>query len=127
MFLPNPTGFGLYNTMIAARINTKALSVNQVWQGRRFKTKKYKQYEELLLLALPLSRATINSKSLKLSLTIGVSSKNQDLDNACKPFLDILQKKYGFNDRYVYEIVMKKEDVLKGKEYIEFEIQEIEK
>jgi hypothetical protein len=34
-------------------LKISALSVNQAWQGRRFKTKKYKDYEEHLLLILP--------------------------------------------------------------------------
>lgn len=115
-------GFGwLINIMIKAKVGIKALSVNKVWQGRRFKTPEYKNYEKILMLALPRIRQQIPDKTrLKLTLCIGVSSKNQDLDNVCKPFLDILQKKYQFNDRYIYEISMTKEDVKKGSEYIEF-------
>jgi len=111
--------------MIRARVNIKPLSVNKCFQGRRFKTPDYKRYEQLVLLALSEHRAmySVPDKTpLKLMLCIGVSSKNQDLDNVCKPFLDILQKNYGFNDRYIYEIELKKEDVPKGEEYIEFEV-----
>lgn len=111
--------------MITARIGIKPLSVNQVWQGRRFKTKKYKEYEQLMLLALPHIKHQIPSKArLSLKLSVGVSSKNADLDNVCKPFLDILQKKYGFNDRYVYNIEMTKYNIEKGKEFIQFWIEE---
>jgi hypothetical protein len=34
-------------------IQIKPLSVNQVWQGKRFKTPKYKSYEMQLMLMLP--------------------------------------------------------------------------
>ena len=35
------------------KINIKPLSVNKAWQGKRFKTKKYKAFETELLLKLP--------------------------------------------------------------------------
>jgi len=35
------------------RINYKPLSVNEAWQGKRFKTKAYKDYEKSLMLLLP--------------------------------------------------------------------------
>ena len=57
---------------------------------------------------------------LCLLLRFGLSSKNADVDNPIKPFLDILQKKYGFNDRQIYRLTVEKEDVAKGYEYIEF-------
>jgi Holliday junction resolvase RusA-like endonuclease len=107
------------------RINVKPLSVNKIWQGRRFRTKAYRDYEVEVLSKLPASTSRIASKRLKLSMGIGVSSKNFDLDNACKPFLDILCKKYRFDDRYIYEIRMKKADVRKGKEYLTFKIGEV--
>ena len=34
-------------------IDIKPLSVNEAWQGRRYKTPKYKQYQETLLWLLP--------------------------------------------------------------------------
>ena len=112
--------------MIKAKIHIKPLSVNKVWQGRRFKTKDYKQYEELVTLALPNGKLGIPvGEALSLELTVGLSSKNADLDNVCKPFLDILQKKYKFNDRRVYNIIMTKMSVAKGKEFIEFRIDKL--
>lgn len=108
---------------IHGKVDIKPLSVNEAWKGRRFKTGKYKQYEDLMSLALPKGHQLADNGQLSLGLSIGVSSKNADLDNVCKPFLDILQKKYGFNDRYVYKIEMEKVDVVKGKEFIEFKIE----
>ena len=101
-------------------IKIKPLSVNQCWQGRRFKTKLYKSFEiELLSKLKPLE---VPAGKLQIFIKFGLSSKNADWDNPIKPFQDILQKKYGFNDRNVYKAVVEKVDVQKGFEFIEFEI-----
>ncbi len=106
------------------KLNIKPLSVNQVWQGKRFKTPKYKGYEKHVLLCLkPLE---VKEGRLCLSLRFGLSSKNADIDNPVKPFIDILQKKYGFNDRHIYQLNVIKEDVPKGSEFIEFTITSID-
>jgi Holliday junction resolvase RusA-like endonuclease len=105
------------------KINIKPLSVNQCWQGKRFKTPKYKQYEIELLLLLK-SNLNIPKGRLSLLITFGLSSKLNDIDNGLKPFIDILQKKYGFNDRDIYKLEVEKVIVPKGKEFIEFEIKE---
>jgi len=101
-------------------IKVKALSVNSVWQGRRFKTKIYKDYENEVLYLLP--RIKIPEGKLELELLFGVSSKNADADNLVKPFADILQKKYRFNDKLFYKIKVEKIDVKKKEEFIKFKI-----
>lgn len=101
------------------KIDYKPLTVNQAWQGKRFKTKEYKAYEKALLIILP-KRIDIPDGKLRLELEFGVSSKLSDWDNPIKPFQDILQKKYGFNDNRVYEANVKKVDVKKGEEFISF-------
>lgn len=106
------------------KIEIKPLSVNQVWQGRRFKTKKYKNYEKELLYLLP--PVEIDFKSLlSIELTFGFSNRSSDIDNPLKPLLDVLQKKYGFDDKQVYELNVKKEIVKKGDEFITLKINEI--
>lgn len=55
------------------KVYIKPLSVNEAWQGRRFKTKEYKAYEQEVLLKLkPLE---VPEGKLKLVLTFGFSSK----------------------------------------------------
>jgi len=76
------------------------------------------------MLMLP-KKIDIPEGKLKLVLEFGVSSKLADWDNPIKPFQDILQKKYGFNDNRVYEAIVKKVDVKKGEEFISFEFIEI--
>lgn len=105
------------------RVNIKPLSVNEVWQGRRFKTRKYLDWELVLGYALP-RILDVPQGEICLHLEFGLSSKNADIDNGVKPFVDVLQKKYGFNDRQIYELHVKKIIVPKGEEYITFEFSE---
>jgi len=104
-------------------LKIKPLSVNQVWQGKRFKTKTYKDYEKNVLAILP--NLKIPEGNLKLIITFGFSSKLSDWDNPIKPFQDILQKKYKFNDSRVYKAEIEKVIVNKGLEFIEFSIEKI--
>lgn len=102
------------------RIDIKPLSVNQAWQGRRYKTNKYKQYiKDIMLMLKPLE---VPEGELYLSLKFGFSNKNSDFDNPVKCFVDCLQKKYGFNDRRIKKCLIEVEHVKKGQEFIEWTI-----
>ena len=101
-------------------IKIKALSVNKAWKGKRFKTKDYKAYEEELLLTLP--KYKIPDGDLEVFYEVGYSNKLSDIDNFIKPFQDILQKKYNFDDNRIYKLIAEKKIVKKGEEYIKFEI-----
>lgn len=102
------------------RINVQPLSVNEAWKGRRIKTDKYKAYESLVQLLLPSFDIPIGL--LTISFEFGFSNTQSDADNPVKLFMDILQKKYGFNDSRVYEINIRKKIVTKGMEYVKFTI-----
>ena len=102
-------------------IPIKPLSVNQAWKGRRFKTDAYKKYERAVLMILP-KRITIPEGDLCLRLEFGFSSKASDFDNPVKPFVDILQKKYGFDDKRIKLCCIAVQHTKKGDEYIKFEI-----
>ncbi len=93
--------------------------------GRKRKTAAYRDYEikvpkELPDLELP------ERGPLGLRLRAGLSNRAADLDNVVKPFLDILQANYGFNDNRIYFIEMTKVKVQKGEEYIAFELESLE-
>lgn len=96
-------------------IPIKPLSVNSAWQGKRFKTPAYKEYERVVLLSLP--AVTLPEPPYKISFVFGVSNMQSDVDNPVKMLIDIMSKKYGFNDAHVHEINAKKVKVSKGKEY----------
>jgi len=102
------------------KIQIKPLSVNEVWQGQRFKTQKYKIYEQEVFYSLP--NIDIPEGDLTIELIFGISNMASDYDNMIKPFQDILQKKYGFNDNRIQEAKIKKVKTKKGEEFIEFKI-----
>ena len=102
------------------KINLKPISVNNAWQGKRFKTKEYIDYEKSCILMLP--DLDIPKGELEISIIYGFSNNQSDIDNPTKLVLDILQKRYGFNDKMIYELRLRKEIVKKGEEYFEFKI-----
>lgn len=106
------------------RIDIKPLSVNDAWQGRRTKTKDYRAYEKAVYYLLPALK--IPEGPLSIYLEFGFSSRASDWDNPIKPFQDILQFKYAFNDSRVFEAHVKKTKVKKGEEYILFEIKALD-
>ncbi len=102
------------------RINIKPLSVNEAWQGKRYKTEKYKRYQNTLLWILP--KIAIPEPPYELHFRFGFSNKLADWDNPVKLTQDILSKKYGFNDKLIRKAVIETEIVKKGSEYIEFSL-----
>lgn len=100
-------------------INIKPMSVNEAWQGRRFKTDKYLKYERDLLFMLP--KIHIPEAPYHVALHFGMSALS-DIDNPVKPFLDIMQKKYKINDRDISVLSVNKWKVRKGHEFINFSI-----
>src|SRR3990167_214440 len=98
-------------------LHIKPLSVNVAWRGgRRFRTKEYLQYERDLFYLLP----TMQKKTgkLKLTLEMGLSNARQDLDGTLKCLIDVLAKKYQFDDNQIFEIHAEKKIMKKGEEKI---------
>jgi len=108
------------------KINIRPLSVNAAWKGQRFKTKAYKKYEEDVLFLLNNIKLKLPDPPFKVYITFGFSSKGSDIDNPTKMFLDILQKKYNFNDSLIYELILKKVIVNKKEEFIKFSIETVD-
>lgn len=108
------------------RIEIKPFSVNDAWKGKRYRTNDYKKFQKDMMYLLP--RLEIDfKKPLKIDLLFGFSSNASDIDNPVKPLLDILQKKYSFNDNQIFELNIKKEIVKKNNEFIKLEIKELKK
>ena len=103
-------------------IKVKPLSVNVCWKGKRTKTDKYRGYERLLMYVLLPKMMYVPEGKLQIYLEFGFSNIGSDFDNPVKSFIDILQKKYGFNDNRIYKGIIEKVKVKKGQEYIKFEI-----
>ena len=102
------------------KIDIKPLSVNQAWQGKRFKAPAYKTYERDLLLLLPAIK--LPEPPYQIEMEFGFSNVQSDWDNPIKPLQDILQKKYSFNDKDVFRAVVEKRKVSKGNDYLKFKI-----
>jgi len=94
----------------------KPLSINKAFQGKRFKTKEYKDYEAELLYTMP-QCLSFPSTPYCVSFEFGFSNKASDIDNPVKLITDIMQKKYGFNDKEIYQMNLVKKIVPKGEEY----------
>ena len=102
------------------KISIRPKSINDCWQGRRFKTSEYKKYRNDLNFLLP--KIDVPKGLLSVTIHFGFSNKLSDLDNPVKPILDSFLDKYNLNDRYIYELNLTKEIVPKGKEFFEFSI-----
>lgn len=102
------------------RVHVKAISVNDAFTGRRFKTPYYQQYEKILLGLLP--DITLPPAPFKVLIKVGFSRANSDASNCIKQIEDICQKRYGFDDKFIYDIRAIKEIVKKGQEYIDLSI-----
>lgn len=99
------------------------LSVNRAYRGRRFRTPEYEAYERELYYQLPpLPAKMVLAEGITLWIWWGLSNKASDIDNPVKPFQDILQKRYGFNDKMIHELHVFKTHVARGKEYIKFKV-----
>jgi Holliday junction resolvase RusA-like endonuclease len=103
------------------KINLKPLSVNECWRGRRQKTVKYLRYQTDMIFMLP-NDFKLPEPPFEVHYQFGFSSTASDLDNPVKPFQDILSKRYKFDDKLISKIVITKEAVKKGKEYVKFQI-----
>ena len=98
----------------------KPLSVNEAWQGKRFKTDSYKAYERVLLSVLP--DVELPDPPYEIYFKFGFSSPLSDWDNPIKPLQDVLQKRYGFNDKLIKRAIVDVVDVKRGGEFFEFKI-----
>ena len=103
------------------QLNIKPLSVNNAWQGKRYKTPAYKAYEQEVMLLLPNKYEVPTEGDLEACYEFGLNTM-ADWDNPIKPLQDILQKKYGFDDRRIVKATVIKNTVKKGDGYLNFSI-----
>jgi len=107
-------------------LNIKPLSVNKLFQGRRFRTKEYDVYEMMMRVELNKKKYVMPPPPYEFHVEFGFSNTASDLDNPIKSLVDICQAYYGFNDKEIFRIVAEKKIVPKGKEYITFEFETYE-
>ena len=107
--------------MISFKLNEKPLSINGAYLGRKIKSDAYRQHEKTMLLQMPAGKVD-PTIMLRVELFFGYSSQASDIDNGIKVTIDIAQKKYGFNDKNVFELNVRKCIVKKGEEFIQMGI-----
>jgi len=108
-----------------AFLDIKPLSVNDAWQGKRYKTDKYKSFEKAMTVLLPKGKIDF-PPPYEITFEFGVSSSLSDWDNPIKTAQDVFCKKYKIDDRYIYKGTTEKVIVKKGKEYIKIKIESYE-
>lgn len=108
------------------KIPIKPISINECWQGRRFKTNRYNNWR-INFSCLLNGQKKYLSKNLKVKIFLYLKSiTRSDIDNFLKPIIDSLVKdKIIVDDRFIQELEVKK--IKSIQEYIEYEIIEEKK
>ena len=103
------------------KIPLKPLSVNKAWQGRRFKSSYYKQFEKDISKLLPRARKTMKEE-IEIHYTFYLKNyKLSDVDNLIKPLQDqLVAKGYFKDDRQIVFLTAEKIKSIEDK--IEVEI-----
>jgi Holliday junction resolvase RusA-like endonuclease len=107
------------------RVDVKPISINTAYRGgRRFKTKKYIDFEAHSMAII--KKEKLPEGPIGLRLEYGFSNRAQDVDSCIKMSIDVLQKRLGFNDKIIMELYVKKILVPKGEEFWSFEFYTIQ-
>lgn len=107
------------------RIKIKPLSANLMYKGKKYRTQACKNFYQILPKKLD-KNFELPALPLKLKMRVGCGLKF-DVDNVLKPFIDILQVFYGFNDRNIFKIEIEKKVVKPGEEFIEWQLESYRK
>lgn len=93
------------------KVPIKALSINDCWQGKRFKTNKYKRYEQEFSLLIQPKKFEKMLGDLEVTIKWKSPTVNRgDIDNPVKPILDILTKMGAWeDDRQIQKLTVYKE------------------
>jgi len=105
-------------------VNLKPLSINKAWQGRRFKTQDYKDYEEALLWKLKGQKKIPGWYHIRFDFYIK-SYKTSDLSNLIKATEDCIVKA-GLvdDDRFCKSMTIEKHN--SNRDYFKFVIEGVE-
>ena len=100
----------------------KPLSANKMFvrKGRTtYKTADYKRFQEDMAMILMGESWPFKDKPVLFIVYAGLSNKASDLDNVIKPLLDTYQNIFEeFNDKTVQGIILQRDRVKRGGEYL---------
>jgi len=113
---------GKVKTRTKEEIYITPMTINQAWQGRKYKTPKYADYIDDVLELLPENETIEGYVAIYLTFYLNNRRfKTADVDNFIKPIFDILVKKgYIEDDRKV--LVVRAEKLPHTEEKIKIEI-----
>lgn len=101
----------------------KPLSVNQAWQGKRFKTPEYRTFEKEVLYKLPYLKMDEGEYKVTYIFYL-IHAKTTDCDNLVKPLQDCIVKKGIIkDDRFISEYTVKR--IKSDRDYFEVLIEKI--
>ncbi len=106
------------------KLQIKPLSANNIWKGRKIKTKDYIKYERIIAYYVEQLTELIKipeAKKLIFVIRFGFSSRGSDVSNPIKATEDVLQNLLSYNDNQTYLLIAEKTIVPKGEEFFEFE------
>lgn len=108
-------------------IRVKPLSINDAWQGRRFKTPKYKRFaEEVGIRLLKHKKPKLGDSKLCIHYRFHISNMRSDVDNFIKAFQDVLFTWLGIDDSRIVRLTAEKIKCAKHKEKIEWTIEQVQ-
>ena len=100
----------------------KPLSANRMFvrKGRTtYKTADYKRFQEEMAMILMGETWDFKDSPVHFIVYAGLSNKASDLDNIIKPLLDTYQNIFEeFNDKTVQGIILQRDRVKRGREYL---------
>jgi len=108
----------------------KPLSANRMFvrKGRTtYKTADYKRFQEDMAVILMDQTWDFKSNPVHFIVYAGLSNKASDLDNIIKPLLDTYQNIFEeFNDKTVQGIILQRDRVKRGGEYLWVRVEKAE-
>lgn len=93
---------------VLIRLPIRPMSINSAWQGRRFKTPKYKRYCQAVSCLLPKRETITGYINLEVALYLKYFATS-DVDNFLKPMIDILvSNRIIEDDKFILKITVEK-------------------
>lgn len=105
------------------KLRIKPISVNEMYKGRKFRTKKCHLFKEQMALHLrDLDLPKLLPKEEFFMIYRFYTSSQNDVDNLIKATQDSICTSLGTDDRYISGLFVRKIKVKKGEERIEFDV-----
>lgn len=109
--------------IIELMLPLKALSTNEMWQGRKQRSYGYKNFRrKTFKLLQEYQKEHGIHGNMVMYLSVGFSSKAADLSNALKAIEDVLMEYFGMDDKRTVDIHLRKYYVYRGDEFIKVKI-----